>query len=61
MPISRERKQQYFARLVSYLDEYNKIFIVQADHVSSLQWRLKCGFRSQNAGGSLSLSPQSKN
>ena len=38
MPISRERKQQYFARLVSYLDEYNKIFIVQADHVSSLQF-----------------------
>ena len=38
MPISRERKQAYFARLVSYLDEYNKVFVVQADHVSSLQF-----------------------
>jgi len=34
---SKQRKQQYFAKLVKYLDEYPAIFIVGADNVPSNQ------------------------
>jgi len=34
---SKQRKQQYFAKLVKYLDEYPAVFIVGADNVPSNQ------------------------
>jgi large subunit ribosomal protein LP0 len=34
---SKQRKQQYFAKLIKYLDEYPAIFIVGADNVPSNQ------------------------
>ncbi len=38
MPSKREKKAAYFEKLVELLTNYGKIFIVQADHVSSLQF-----------------------
>lgn len=37
MPLSPERKKEYFERLKSMLSEYNKAFIVEVDNVGSKQ------------------------
>lgn len=37
MPLSPDRKKWYFERLTELLENYNKIFIVQADNVGSRQ------------------------
>jgi len=37
MPLSQERKEEYFVRLQSLLDEYKKAFIVEVDNVGSNQ------------------------
>lgn len=37
MPLSQERKEEYFERLQSLLGEYNKAFIVGVDNVGSNQ------------------------
>lgn len=34
---SRERKEEYFAKMEALLDEYTKVLVVHADHVGSLQ------------------------
>mmetsp|Transcript_11037 Transcript_11037/g.35105 ORF Transcript_11037/g.35105 Transcript_11037/m.35105 type:complete len:322 (+) Transcript_11037:123-1088(+) len=35
---SRERKEEYFARMEELLDSYTKVLIVSADHVGSMQF-----------------------
>lgn len=37
MPLSQERKEEYFERLQSLLGEYNKAFVVEVDNVGSNQ------------------------
>jgi large subunit ribosomal protein LP0 len=37
MPLSQERKEEYFERLAGMLAEYNKAFIVEVDNVGSNQ------------------------
>jgi large subunit ribosomal protein LP0 len=37
MPLSREKKEKYFAKLRGFLDEFNKCFLVGVDNVGSLQ------------------------
>ena len=37
MPLSQERKEEYFTRLQSMLDDYSKAFIVGVDNVGSNQ------------------------
>jgi large subunit ribosomal protein LP0 len=37
MPLSQERKEEYFERLAGLLAEYNKAFIVEVDNVGSSQ------------------------
>lgn len=34
---SRERKEEYFAKMEALMDEYTKVLVVHADHVGSLQ------------------------
>lgn len=36
--LTRERKEEYFERMQSLMDEYQKVLIVHADHVGSLQF-----------------------
>jgi large subunit ribosomal protein LP0 len=37
MPLSRERKVEYFGKMKALLDSYTKVFIVQVDNVGSKQ------------------------
>lgn len=37
MPLSKERKEEYFTKLKDLLSTYNKIFVVEVDNVGSLQ------------------------
>jgi len=37
MPLSTERKEEYFVRFKSYLETYGKCFIVEVDNVGSKQ------------------------
>jgi large subunit ribosomal protein LP0 len=37
MPLSKERKSEYFQKMKTLLDTYSKVFVVQVDNVTSKQ------------------------
>lgn len=37
MPLSKERKSEYFQKMKTLLDTYSKVFVVQVDNVTSRQ------------------------
>ena len=46
MPLSREKKEKYIETLNTYLDTYNKMFLVTCDHVGSNQMQqIRTGLR----------------
>lgn len=37
MPLSKQRKSEYFEKMNTLLDTYSKVFVVQVDNVTSRQ------------------------